>query len=77
MGWLKADAPANIASMSVTLLTSQLPMDWLKADTPRNMAHMSVTLLVSQLEMSSLNVFILKNNEFILVIDDVHHLPIG
>ena len=41
------------------------------------MEDMSVTLLVSHLEMSSLNVLLPENNEFILVMLDVHQLPMG
>ena len=50
--WSKADAPANIISMSVTLWTAQSPMSWSKAEAPANISFMSVTPEVSQAPMS-------------------------
>ncbi len=41
------------------------------------MERMFVTWLVSHVEMSLLNVFLDANNSFILVMLDVHHVPIG
>jgi hypothetical protein len=41
------------------------------------MPYMVVTWLVSHMEMASLNVFLLENNPFILVMLDVHQVPMG
>ena len=74
--WLNNDAPWNMLLMIVTLLVSQLPTAWLNNHAPLNMPFMLVTWLVSHMEMSSLK-FLPKNNEFILVMPDVHQLPMG
>ena len=34
MSWLNDEAPENMVLMSVTLLTSQLPMSWLNDEAP-------------------------------------------
>ena len=54
MSWLKAVAPRNMLSMSVTAETSHPEMSWLKEEAPRNMLPMSVTAKTSQVEMSPL-----------------------
>jgi hypothetical protein len=43
IGWLKEDAPLNIAVRVVTLPIFQLPMAWLKEDAPWNIECMLVT----------------------------------
>ena len=46
MGWLKAEAEANMANMFVTPLVSQLPMSSLNESSSRNSSLMSDTPLV-------------------------------
>ncbi|CAB4965169.1 unannotated protein [freshwater metagenome] len=48
MFWLKADAFANMPSMSVTFCVFHVPMGWLNADAPENMTYMTMTLPVFQ-----------------------------
>ena len=49
--WLKAEAPWNMAPMSVTADTSHFDRSWLKADALQNMRRMVVTADTSQAPM--------------------------